>query len=258
MPYLAAKRKSTTLENLSEAPATLTDHPFYGLDLDSEQQELVNTIWDPHKLIVFVNAVAGTGKTTIAMGVANLLVKYGKYDGILGIVSPCEETRQGYLPGDIKTKSEVYFEPFYQAMITCNMNPMTDISDEALVNEKNGTAFVKLITHTYTRGSTFDHRVVIIDEAQNFAFRDLKKVLTRCTDDCKVIVLGHDGQCDLENPSQSGFVPYMEHFRGDSRCSICTLTTNHRGWVSSWADALPNPIQGVREYRTERVSGGSL
>ena len=241
---MATKKKITTLEDFGPAPQSLRGHPFYGIELDPEQQILVDAIWSPEKDIIFVNAAAGTGKTTIAMGVANLLVKYRRYSGILCVASPCEEARQGYLPGDISQKSEVYFEPFYQAMLKCDMNPFTDIDDESLVNAKNGTAFVKLMTHTYTRGSNFDDRVVIIDEAQNFAMRDLKKTLTRCADNCKVIVLGHDGQCDLPDPTMSGFVPYLEHFRNEDRCQVCELTINHRGWISSHADALSTNAKG--------------
>lgn len=235
---MATKKKSTSFEDYGPAPETLHGHPFYGLDLDPEQKVLVDAIWNPDNDIIFVNAAAGTGKTTIAMGVAHLLVKYRLYDGILCVASPCEESRQGYLPGDISQKSEVYFEPFYQAMQRCDMNPFTDIDDESLVNAKNGTGFVKLITHTYTRGSNFDHRVVIIDEMQNFTFRDAKKILTRCADNCKVICLGHDGQCDLPDESLSGFVPYLNHFRNKEHCQVCNLTINHRGWISSHADAL--------------------
>lgn len=233
-----ATKKKKIIDFAGEPPKTLDAFPFYNFTLDKDQLEFANAIWNPEKTIIFCNAPAGTGKTQIAVGVANMLVKYGLYDGILGCVSPCEEGRQGFLPGDITQKSAVYFEPFYQAMIECNMNPETDISDEAMANDKNGTAFVKLITHTFTRGSSFRNKVIILDEFQNFAFKDAKKILTRCADDSKIIVIGHDGQCDLEDESQSGFIPYMEHFRGDPRCAICELHTNYRGWVSNHADKL--------------------
>ena len=36
---------------------------------------------NPDNLIVFANACAGSGKTTIAVGVADMLVKYGFYKG---------------------------------------------------------------------------------------------------------------------------------------------------------------------------------
>ena len=44
------------------------------------------------------------------------------------------------------------------------------------MNEKNGTAYIKAITHTFLRGTNFENKVVIIDEAQNYYFDELKKV----------------------------------------------------------------------------------
>lgn len=80
--------------------------------------------------------------------------------------------------------------------------------------------------------------MIILDESQNYTVNDLKKTLTRCSDDCKIIVIGHDKQCDLENAQSSGFVKYIEHFRGHEHCEVCALTINHRGWVSQFADEL--------------------
>lgn len=219
---------------------------FYKLNLDSQQETFVKAAMSKDKTIVFCNAVAGTGKTTLAMGAANLLVKNkrNEYNGIIYIVSPYGEGRQGYLPGDLTEKSEVYFEPAYQAMIEVDMNPNTDIHYEPLAGKKGsdnfgkkpGDGFVKLITHTYLRGNNTKHKVVIIDEAQNFTVAELKKVLTRCHDTCKVLVVGHTGQVDIAG--RSGFAKYIEHFRGQERAEICELTTNYRGWLSQYADAL--------------------
>ena len=58
---------------------------FYGLDLDCYQKEFVSAILDPNKTIVFVDAAAGTGKTTLAFGAAKMLVadKRNDLDGII-------------------------------------------------------------------------------------------------------------------------------------------------------------------------------
>ena len=80
------------------------------------------------------------------------------------------------------------------------------------------------------------NKVVIIDEAQNFTAGELKKVLTRIHDSCKVIVIGHTGQIDIQGGS--GFERYLEYFSGHERCAVCKLTTNHRGWLATFADAL--------------------
>lgn len=211
---------------------------FYGLMLDEQQKRFVGAILDPNKIIVFCDAVAGTGKTTLAMGAANMLVKDNRnnLDGIVYIVSPYGEQKQGYLPGSVTEKSEVYFEPAYQAILTCNMNPFTDVCTESMTSKKKGTGYVKMLTHTFLRGVNLENKVVILDEAQNFTTEEMKKVLTRIHDSCKVIVVGHTGQMDISG--RSGFPRYIQHFFGEEKCAVCNLTINHRGWLSSYADEL--------------------
>lgn len=220
-----------------DAPETLSGHLFYGLRLDLDQERFRDAIWDSNKLVIFANACAGSGKTQIATATANLLVEYGKYDGICYICSPYGEGKQGFLPGSITEKSEVYYEPFYQALIKINLDPMRVINEASMVNQKLGTGYISCMTHTYLRGTNFEKKVVILDEAQNYSFDDLKKTLTRISDSCKVIVIGHDKQCDLAK-NDNAFVRYLEHFRTDERCQVCTLTKNYRGWISRFADSL--------------------
>ncbi len=234
---MAAKKRQIP-DTYYDPPETLTDHPFYGMVLDEEQKTFRDAIWSPDVDIVFCNAKAGTGKTTVAAGVAKMLVEYGRYNQIIYIMSPCGDRKQGWLPGTITEKSSVYFEAFYQACLTCKINPQSDFNTESMVNQKNGTGYITCITDTYLRGSTFDNAVVIIDEAQNYTLSQLKTTLTRIKDSSKVIVIGHDKQCDLENPNASGFLKYLEHFKGRQRAAVCNLTTNHRGWISQWADEL--------------------
>lgn len=224
--------------NYENPPETLKEHPFYGLELDEEQEHFRDMIWSKDKLIVFCNARAGTGKTTIATATADLLYKYGRYKGIVYIASPTQEQKQGYLKGSLEEKSEPYFQPFYEALekIGVNLNTAT-YSD--ILNEKNGTAYVECLTHTFLRGCNFENKVVIIDESQNYYVDELKKVLTRIHDNCKVIVIGHSGQIDLySNPQNSGFERYLEHFSTDGRYAVCQLTKNYRGWISNHADEL--------------------
>ncbi len=217
---------------------SLPKNAFYGMMLDEEQMAFVEAIKDKGKTIVFCNAKAGTGKTTLAMGAANILVqdKRNELDGIVYIVSPYGEQKQGYLPGSITEKSEVYYEPAYQAMIEVGMNPNTCVCSDSMTARKRGESYVKMLTHTYLRGTNLQKKVVILDESQNYTVADLKKVLTRCHDSCKVIVIGHTGQIDIR--SGSGFARYLEHFKGQEKCAVCELTTNHRGWLSTFADEL--------------------
>lgn len=224
--------------NAADIPQTLTDHPFYGLNLDDEQLNYANSIWDSDIDIVFCNAKAGCGKTLIAVGVANLLIQYGKFEKLIYIMSPYGERKQGWLPGTITEKSAVYFEALYQSLVKCNLNPNIVINTDDLMSQKAGEAFVTCITDTYLRGSTLDNAVIIIDEAQNYTAPQLKKTLTRVGRNVKVIVIGHDEQCDLDDPRQSGFLKYVSHFAKKERTAFCTLINNYRSWISQWADSL--------------------
>lgn len=225
----------------SDAPTTLEDHLFYGLRLDEEQKKFRDEIWNPERIIIMCNAKAGTGKTTVALGTANLLVNYGFYNGIVYIMAPTQEQRQGYLPGGIEEKSAPYMEPLIEAMNTLGIDSSTLISEDNMDNIKTGNAYINFTVTTFLRGCNFENKVIILDEFQNQYFDEAKKTLTRIHDNCKVICIGQDTQCDLfKHAERSGFVPYLKAFEKikskDNRVAICNLTTNHRGWLSTFCD----------------------
>jgi phosphate starvation-inducible protein PhoH len=224
-----------------DVPETLDNHPFYGLNLDEEQTQFRDAIWSKDKDIVFANAKAGTGKTLISVGTANLMVQYGLYDKIIYVCSPCNEYRLGFMPGDITSKSEVYYEPLYSAMQTLGINPFTAIDDNSLVSQKYGDGgYIKPMTDVYLRGCNLDNAIIILEEMQNYEVDIAKKVLTRVCKNTKVICIGHTGQNDLRNKENSGFDKYIQHFKdkNDDRVAICELTQSHRSWIAEWADEL--------------------
>ena len=77
---------------------------FYGINLDDEQIIFRDAIWDRKNIAVLCNAKAGTGKTTIALGVANLMYQYKMVDGIVYFMSPVQEGTLGFMPGDVNDK----------------------------------------------------------------------------------------------------------------------------------------------------------
>ena len=234
-----ATKKKTQYEFYGDVPETLDEHPFYGFTLDEQQKEFAEAILDPDNLIVFCNARAGTGKTFIAVAAANMLVQHGKYDGIVYVVSPVQEEKSGFLPGDADSKTRVYTSPLYDALYKLGINPNTAVNQESIMNLKNGTGYIDCVSHLWLRGCNLEGKVVIVEESQNFYTDELKKVLTRISDDSKTIVIGHTGQCDLYHyPERSGFAPYIDHFKDEPYAQICTLTKNYRGKVSNHADAL--------------------
>ena len=234
--------KKNSLRNASyaNAPVTLEGEPFYGYILDEKQKVFRDAIYDPSKLIVVCNSRAGTGKNLISIGTANILYQYGFYDGIIYIISPTQEQRQGFIPGDPDQKNAPYMGPLLDTLIALNINPYTAIKNFSDMNSaKNGDAYIDFISDTYLRGTNFENKIIIIDEAQNFYFDILKKTITRVHDNCKLIIIGHDKQCDIiKHADRSGFVPYINAYNkcNDPRVVVCELTKNYRGWISTFAD----------------------
>lgn len=233
---MSSKRKLTVDFN-SNPPKTLDGHPFYGLDLvDPEQLHFRDSIWDESKRIIFCDAVAGSGKTTIAVAVACLLYHYRLFNGCFYIRTNSSE-RLGFLPGDLSSKERPYMTPLYNTMISLGENPYVSINDGTEQSQKMGCFFTTL-TDAYILGSDWSKKVIIIDEAQCMTIDALKAVITRAHDDCKVICIGSSLQIQGIQKHESGFKKCIEHFSGQPWAEICSLTKNYRGEMSAWADKM--------------------
>jgi predicted ribonuclease YlaK len=222
------------------APENLNDNMFFGLQLDDEQKHFRDCIWDKDNIITICNARSGTGKSTIAIATGILLVEYGRYDGIVYIVSPTMEQKQGFIPGDPNDKNFPYRQPLDDALLTLGYNPDQIIKGDNIQAIKEGKAYIEFMSHTYLRGCNLEHKVVILDEIQNAYFDETKKMLTRIHDTSKVVVIGHLGQMDIiKHPERSGFKSYIHAFekiKDDPRVAVCHLTKNYRGWLSNFCD----------------------
>jgi phosphate starvation-inducible PhoH-like protein len=204
---------------------------FYGLELTNEQREYVDSIFDNQ--LTIVNARAGTGKTTLAVGAAKIIAKPLVY-----IFAPVEEDELGFTPGDVEEKEAKYIQPLLDALREINEDYRFALHRLSNPDHINNVAWITAKSHVFARGTNIKDATVIIDEAQNFTKGELKKVLTRIHDSCHVIIIGHDGQCDLDDASKSGFVPYLEHYREEPYAKVCKLTVNFRGRLAKKADEL--------------------
>lgn len=232
--------KKKRMIDYADVPETLDDHVFFGLQLDPEQIAFRNAIYNPDIDAVFVDARAGTGKTTIAVATAVLMYHYGLCDGINYIVAANAESRQGYIPGDMFTKNLPYMTGLYQALEIANEYPDKAIKGITPESDKEGYAFVTAETGTFLRGSNIGghgKKIVIVDEAQNFTVSELRKTLTRICEGSKVIVIGHQLQVDIPQHA-SGFLPCMKHFHstGNPRFAFCSMNTCHRSLIAQVAD----------------------
>lgn len=244
MPRKSTSRGTEIKQEKIDPPKSLMNHPFFGLKLDEEQMVFRDAIWSDECDAVFSNSKAGTGKTTIAVATAMLLVEYGKYCGIYYMTEAgVHESKQGLLPGSLEEKSAPLFAPLYQAVARLGYDPQRVIvNDFNMTAQKNGTAIINALTDSYVRGISIGEKdnpvIMICDESQNMTLPVIRTVLSRVNDGSKIVVIGHTGQIDLKYPQDSGFIRALERYRQEPWCKVCNLTRNYRGKISSVADEL--------------------
>lgn len=209
---------------------------FYGFVLNEYQQKFVDAIMSEEYNFILADATAGSGKTLLAVACANLLInRDNRYKSAEFIFPVIEEGTLGYRPGDTKSKESDYLEPLYQALTKCNIIPGQAISSD--ISEKNGTAWLEAHSATFCRGVNYEKQVVIIDEAQNMSVPILKRVISRCYDNAKVIVLGCQAQTDVPI-NRSGFKQLIDHMEGFEGYIKCELPISYRGKLAMHIDKL--------------------
>lgn len=209
---------------------------FYGFVLNEYQQKFVDAIMSEEHNFILADATAGSGKTLLAVACANLLInRDNRYKSAEFIFPVIEEGTLGYRPGDTKSKESDYLEPLYQALTKCNIIPGQAISSD--ISEKNGTAWLEAHSATFCRGVNYEKQVVIIDEAQNMSVPILKRVISRCYDNTKVIVIGCQAQTDIPI-NRSGFKQLIDHMEGFEGYIKCELPISYRGKLAMHIDKL--------------------
>ncbi|MBP5210709.1 MAG: PhoH family protein, partial [Bacteroidales bacterium] len=143
------------------------------------QKKLVEDYYDND--LIFAIGPAGTGKTYTAIALAVRALKNREVKRLI-LTRPAVEAgeRLGFLPGDMKDKLDPYLQPLYDALQ--DMIPAKKL--QSLIED--GT--IQIAPLAYMRGRTLDRAFVILDEAQNTTFGQLKMFLTRMGNDAKFIV----------------------------------------------------------------------
>lgn len=183
---------------------------------NTKQKDLVTTIKENR--ITFVNGVAGTGKTLIALKAGLELLKDGVVGNILLTTPIIEVTPKsvGALPGDLSDKIGQYFQHFYDNLLkliepkALKFLKEAELIEDKIINFMRGATFGRL-DETGNPIGTY----CIIDEAQNTTVHELKMYLSRLGENSKIIVLGDSEQCDLKLPKgeSNGLKDACERFQ---------------------------------------------
>lgn len=139
---------------------------------------------------------AGSGKTYLAISAAVEALEEGKIERII-LSRPAMEAGEslGFLPGDMHEKMAPYLRPLYDAL----GDRMGGKRVRTLLQE--GT--IEIAPVGFMRGRTLNNAFVVVDEAQNCTYAQLKMLLSRLGWHSTMVVTGDPDQSDLL-PGMSG------------------------------------------------------
>jgi phosphate starvation-inducible PhoH-like protein len=152
------------------------------------QQRLIDAI-EEHSVVVAVGP-AGTGKTYLAIAKAVEALEQGRVARII-LSRPAVEAGEtlGFLPGDLQEKLAPYLRPLYDAL--------TERLGSKRLKALLADGAIEVAPVAYMRGRTLNQSFVVIDEAQNCTYGQLKMLLTRLGWRSTMVLTGDPDQTDL-------------------------------------------------------------
>lgn len=152
------------------------------------QQALLDAI-DRRNLVMALGP-AGTGKTYLAVARAVEALEGGQIERIV-LTRPAVEAGEslGYLPGGVESKLAPYLKPLYDAL--------SDRLGGKRVKQLLADGNIEIAPVAFMRGRTLNDAFVVVDEAQNCTYNQIKMLLTRLGWRSTMVVTGDPDQSDL-------------------------------------------------------------
>jgi len=152
------------------------------------QQRLIDAI--DERSVVLALGPAGTGKTYLAIAKAVEALDAGRVGRIV-LSRPAVEAGEslGFLPGDLQDKLAPYLRPLYDAL--------TERLGTKRLKQMMADGLIEIAPVAYMRGRTLNECFVVIDEAQNCTYGQLKMLLTRLGWRSTMVLTGDPDQTDL-------------------------------------------------------------
>lgn len=167
--------------------------------LNRKQTEYINVI--KNSSIVVALGPAGTGKTYIpsVLGTDWLGDPSNTIRRIVVIRPPEGPGKSmGYLPGGLEEKLKVWAAPILSA-VQARLGGGFYAKEQVDKMVEHGV--IQLLSLEHIRGLSMDNSLIILDEAENCTWHEIKAVLTRLGKDTKLIISGDINQKDIRGES---------------------------------------------------------
>ena len=157
------------------------------------QKLFYNKVSDFNNQLILCHGIAGTGKTYVSIykALQDVLRRGLPYDKLI-IINPTvdvgNEDKLGYLPGELQQKIQQYNESTFTIL--------NKIIGKARANKMIQDGKVEIGVLNFLRGTNLEDCYVILDEAQNVSPMQIKTLMTRISENCKMIIQGDLSQCD--------------------------------------------------------------
>ncbi|ABG59540.1 PhoH family protein [Cytophaga hutchinsonii] len=215
--------------------------PAYGIKpRNAEQAFAIHAVLDPHIKLVSIQGVAGTGKTLIALAATLEQRKDFKQIFLARPIVPLSNKDIGYLPGDIKSKLNPYMEPLFDNLkFIQNQFNETDQDYQRITDMVNKEKLV-ITPLAYIRGRSLSNIVFIVDEAQNLTPHEVKTIISRAGENCKIIFTGDIFQIDTPYlDSESNGLSYLiDRLKNQDLYAHITLEKGERSELANLANEL--------------------
>src|SRR5215217_6748648 len=163
----------------------------------SDNQRILMEAIDSKPLTVALGP-AGTGKTYLAISAA---VEAGE--------------NLGFLPGDMREKLDPYLRPLWDAL--------NDRLGAKRLRQNLDDGTIEIAPVAFMRGRTLNNSFVLIDEAQNCTYGQLKMLLTRLGWHSTMVMTGDPDQTDLL-PELSGLASIAQKLETLEDVAVVRLT----------------------------------
>jgi phosphate starvation-inducible protein PhoH and related proteins len=121
----------------------------------------------------------------------------------------------GFLPGDMREKLDPYLRPLWDAL--------NDRLGAKRLRQHLDDGTIEIAPVAFMRGRTLNNSFVLIDEAQNCTYGQLKMLLTRLGWHSTMVMTGDPDQTDLL-PELSGLASIGKKLDGLDDVSVVRLT----------------------------------